>query len=143
MRKLISALIFIICPVIGNTSDDWFYMGKTNESKYYINIPSISEFNEYGSKLVKSWIKEEIYNDITKDGLTVGDHTMFLYQLDCKNNKIGLKSMTSYKGNKPFGIPTNKSYVEMRDVIPESIGQSILAYSCEGLRIKNTNSGSY
>lgn len=139
MNKTYLALsLFLVCtPTFA--SDDWFLMGNTKESKYYINMPSISETREYGKTIVKSWIKIQIFNDLTKDGLSVGDYTLMLYQVNCNENTIGVKTSTSYKDGKPYGSQINKTYVQMNDVIPESIGQSILAYSCEGNSIKKEN----
>lgn len=140
MKKFIFAMSIFLCSVTSQANDDWFYMGSTDESKYYINIQSITETKEFGKTLVKAWIKDEIFNDLTKDGLSVGDNSLMLYNLDCQENKIGLKASTSYKNRKMIpGKSFNRSYVEMKDVIPDSIGQSILAYGCEGMRIKNSS----
>ncbi|WP_335954013.1 surface-adhesin E family protein [Acinetobacter higginsii] len=132
--------LFILCLLIATSShsfaDDWFQINETDESKFYINVPSISETNSYGKKVVKAWIKDVIYNDLTKDGLSVGDNTMSLFYSNCEDNTVGIKSITQYKNGKVFGSQISNSYVNMKDVIPNSIGQSILTYSCEGMRIK-------
>ena len=139
MNKIFLAISLFLVSKGVLASDDWFLMGSTQESRYYINMPSISESTEYGKTIVKSWIKIQIYNDLTKDGLSVGDYSLMLYQVNCNENTIGLKTSTSYKAGKPYGSQINKSFVQMNDVIPESIGQDILAYTCEGNKIKKDN----
>lgn len=135
--------IFIVCTLLLSTSnsfaDDWFKINETDESRFYINIPSISETNYLGKNVVKAWIKDLIYNDLTKDGLSVGDYTMTLSYSNCDDKTVGIKSQTQYKAGKVFGNQINNSYVTMKDVIPNTIGESILAYSCEGLRLKNSS----
>ncbi|MBJ9481156.1 surface-adhesin E family protein [Acinetobacter baumannii] len=138
--------IFITCALLtvatNSIADDWFKINETDESKYYINIPSIAATNSYGKNVVKAWVKDLIYNDLTKDGLSVGDYSMILFYSNCNDNTVGIKSQTHYKNGKIFGTQLNNSYVNMRDVIPNTIGESILAYSCEGLRLKNEGKGS-
>lgn len=52
--------IFIACALlviaIHSLADEWFKINETDESRYYINIPSISETKSYG-EFVRSWIK--------------------------------------------------------------------------------------
>lgn len=141
MKKFIITLTLVTQSSYVLASEDWFEMGRTDESSYSINIPSLSETTLYGNKVVKSWIKEVIVYDITKDGLSVNDHIMLMYYSNCKENTLGLKSQTMYRKSKVFGQPINKSYVQMQDVIPGSIGQKILTYSCNGMEIKNSNQG--
>lgn len=143
MRTLFIVFFALLISISVKANTDWFKMGKTDEAIYSINIRTISQESLYGKQLVKAWIKEEIYNDISKDGLTVGDSTVMHYHSDCTNNKIGLKSSTTYRKGKMLGSSLNNSYVSMKDVIPDSIGESILSYSCEGMNIKQSNGDSY
>ncbi|MBJ8506551.1 hypothetical protein I6M96_16295 [Acinetobacter seifertii] len=138
MKKLFIACAFLVIAT-HSLANDWYKINETDESKYYINLPSISETNIYGRKVVKAWVKDLIYNDLTKDGLSVGDYTMSLFYSNCDDSTLGIKSLTQYKNGKVFGNQLNNSYVNMKDVIPNSIGESILNYSCEGMRLKNSS----
>lgn len=136
MKKLLVAIIVFIQTVQIYANEDWFKIGGNDEANFYINMRSISEFKLYGKPVVKAWIKREIYNDISKDGLSVGDYNMVMYYSNCEEKTLGVKSLTDYKKGKVFGASNNYSYVEMKDVIPDSIGEAILAYSCTGNEIK-------
>ncbi|MEN8321127.1 hypothetical protein [Acinetobacter junii] len=143
MNKLYLVTFIIAISTISKASDDWYPIATTDESKFFINVQNISESREYGKTIVKSWIKMQIFNDITKDGLSVGDYSLMLYHSNCEDNTVGMKSLTSYKNGKLFGNGVNKSYVQMNDAIPESIGESIIAYSCEGIKAKKAKQNEY
>ena len=132
MKKIIVLGLFFFTSLGSNAQDNWINIGKTDESNYYINFKSIEDAYDYNNTYVKAWIKSVIYNDITKDGLSVGDNTMVLYYSNCSKNQLGVKTLISYKNNKPFGPQINNTYPNMRDVIPETMGQLIFDYSCEG-----------
>lgn len=46
---------------------------------------------------------------------------MTLFYNNCDDKTIGIKSMTHYKNGKVFGTQLNNSYVNMNDVIPNTI----------------------
>lgn len=140
MKKLIYSLALIVFCTKALANSDWLEMGRTGEYNYFINVPSVKNINVYGKPMIQAWIKMVIYNDITKDGLTVGDYSLLLYQINCQDETIGLKSSTDYKNNgKTLGRSFDKTYVEMKDVIPNSIGQGILSYGCAAIDYKNSN----
>jgi hypothetical protein len=121
-----------------NAANDWVYLTITsdNEYKIFLNLPNIKEVSQYGKTYVHAWTKWVVYNDISKDGLAVGDHQMRLNRLDCENGMIGLASSASYRKGHIYGQSYTSSYVEMNNVIPESIGESILNAACYANEIK-------
>lgn len=114
-------------------AESWVFVGETDESKYYIDSDRIQTINEYGKNYQKIWVKELIYNDITKDGLTVGDYYLQLFQIDCKNQMFGMKVFASYKNNGHKIESEHLNRVSMRDAIPGSIGDSVVQYACNRL----------
>lgn len=135
MKNLCSVVCVLILGAISNLSfaADWKYITYSDENLYGIDINSISQVTEYPyQKYKKAWIKSAIQNDLTKDGMTVGDYTMMLYWADCNAKTIGLKAATPYKNdgkvipNKSFST----SYVSMKDIIPDTIGEGILDSIC-------------
>ena len=139
MKKFIYILGVIVFCSEAAAKSDWLEMGRTDEFNYFINVPSVKNINVYGKPIIQAWIKMEIYNDITKDGLSVGDYSLLLYHINCEDETIGLKSSTDYKSNgKTLGRSLNYTSVEMKDVIPNSIGQGILSYGCAAIEYKNS-----
>lgn len=132
MKKIVILGLFFFASLGANAEENWINIGKTDESNFYINFKSIEEAYDYNNTYVKSWIKSVIYNDITKDGLSVGDITMTLYYSNCSKNQLGVKTLIAYKNNKPFGSQINNTHPDMRDVIPETMGKLIFDYSCKG-----------
>lgn len=138
MKKIIYFFTLILISNSIFANEEWFEMGRTDESRYYLNVPSVKETNVYGKSVVQSWVKMVIFNDISKDGLSVGDYSMLLYQSNCDEETLGIKSITDYKKDRVFGRPTSNSYVQMKDVLPNSIGKAILEYSCAALEYKKS-----
>lgn len=135
MKNLIKIGCVLVLGLSSNLSfaADWKYINYSDEHVYGIDINSISQVNEYSyQKYKKAWIKNVIKNDLSKDGMTVGDYSMMLYWADCNTRTLGLKTSTSYKSNGKV-IPNysfSNSYVSMQDVIPETIGEGIIDAIC-------------
>lgn len=133
-----SGLIFLSSAAFAN--GEWVEAGQTDEAKYFINYQSIKEVSVYGVTMTQAWIKMVIYNDISKDGLSKGDYSMMLEQMDCSNETMGLKAITNYKKNgRVIGNSNSRSYTPMNEVIPGSVGQDILKLSCIAIEYKNSN----
>ena len=113
---------------------EWVLASKSNENITYVDINSISQVREYAyTHYKKAWFKQVIYNDISKDGMTVGDYTMSLDWFDCSGDSSGTKQIVSYKKNGQI-VPNSsrsRSYVNMTDVIPGTVGESMLQAVCD------------
>lgn len=117
-------------------ANDWIHLTSSNESHLYLNAPSVKEKKQYNQTLVQGWIKSVIFNDVTQDGLAVGDYYMTLYQVDCNEQKFGTITQTKYKKDKVFGQSYQPYSVNMQYAIPETIGESILESLCLTNEIK-------
>ena len=118
------------------SAEDWYKISSSNESHLYLNLPSVKEKKQYSQTLVQGWIKSVIYNDLTQDGLAVGDHYMSLYQVDCNEQKFGLVTETKYKNNKVLGQSYQPYSVNMQYAIPDTIGEGIIESLCLANEIK-------
>ena len=126
---LMSMMFFCSCFA----ESDWTALGSDDETVFGADRNSIAKINQYPyTNYKKIWTKSVIYNDLTKDGLTVGDYTLLLFWVDCSNQTIGTKAITQYKSNgKVFGESYNTSNVSMSDVVPNSRGAAILDLVCD------------
>ena len=130
MLKIVFALLMIgFFPVKANA--EWESVGSTDEHIYLIDPDKIRTASEYGKSYLKVWVKLVIYNDITKDGFSVGDYEIDLLHIDCNALTSGLKSYAKYKKNGNLVNSRQLTYVEMRDVIPNSVGEGILEKACQ------------
>ena len=130
MLKIVFALLMIgFFPVKANA--EWESVGSTDEHIYLIDPDKIRTASEYGKSYLKVWVKRVIYNDITKDGFSVGDYEIHLLHIDCNALTSGLKSYAEYKKNGNLVNSHQLTYVEMRDVIPNSVGEGILEKACQ------------
>lgn len=130
MLKIVFALL-MIGFFSAKANAEWESVGSTNENIYLIDPDKIRTASEYGKSYLKVWVKQVIYNDITKDGFSVGDYEIDLWHIDCNALTSGLKSYAEYKKNGNLVNSRQLTYVEMRDVIPNSVGEGVLEKACQ------------
>lgn len=130
MLKIVLALL-MIGFFSAKANAEWERVGSTDEDIYLIDPDKIRTASEYGKPYLKVWVKKIIYNDITKDGFTVGDYWIGLWHIDCNALTSGMKSYAEYRKNGSLVDSGQVSYVEMKDVIPSSIGEAILEKACQ------------
>ena len=133
VKQLILGLL-VCLPIGAFAVPQWIIASKSNESITYLDLNYISQVTDYSySHYKKAWFKHVIYNDISKDGKTVGDYTMSLDWINCSGNSSGTKQIISYKKNGQI-IPNSsrsRSYVNMEEVIPGTVGESMLDAVCK------------
>ncbi|WP_151707701.1 surface-adhesin E family protein [Acinetobacter junii] len=129
MKQLLVIFILLSISKVASASE-WLYLFSSDTKKYYVDVESVEKVNEFNDNLIKAWFKLEIFNDIEKDGLGVGDKTLILNNFDCKNKKIGFTQIINYKNNIPFGDSYNMPSAIMKDIIPDSTGAESLSRAC-------------
>lgn len=131
-KKVVTFILLACISGLSYAEANWVHIGSSNEHIFAIDHNSISQVSQYPyTNYKKAWVKSVIYNDVTKDGMTVKDYSMVLYWANCQGQAIGTKSITDYKSNgSVYGRSYTPSYVDMKDVVPDSIGSSILDAIC-------------
>lgn len=113
---------------------EWKMVYAANGFVISIDTNSISNVSEHPYQTNKKvWTRYLVYNDLVQDGLAVGDYLMILYWVNCNNKTLGLKSASSYNKLKNGTWKNNSqsnSYVSMEDIIPGSVGESIVNGVC-------------
>lgn len=133
INKVLMAGTLLSISLMSFAESNWKIVGTTKENVYGIDLNSIANVSEYPyQKNKKAWIKNVIVNDLTKDGMSVGDYNMILEWVNCNDRTLGYKSNTAYKkdGTLIPGLSSSRSYVKMDDVIPGTIGESIFEMIC-------------
>lgn len=132
MKNLISGLTLVL--LANNVyAVNWSFLGETDEYRFELDLDSIkkakrSEFDSYNT-VTQFWVKKTIINDLTKDGLSIGDRLLDLYHIDCKQDTLGIKSIVKYRNNKVIDSYTENT-VKMYPIVPDTIGSSYLKSVC-------------
>ncbi|MDV4317052.1 surface-adhesin E family protein [Acinetobacter indicus] len=126
--KLLLSLIIAI-PVVAQA--DWMEWNKDDEFTTYID-PKRTVKTYETLEQAEVWLKMVVHTDLSKDGLSVGDHRLVKYGVKCKTNELGLLAYYAYKKTKLIDsyIPRSTQY---EPVIPDSKGESILNIVCYAL----------
>lgn len=133
INKFFIASMFSLISISSFANSNWKVVGKTNEQIIGLDLNSISNVADFSYKNYKKvWVKNLIINDLTKDGMTIGDYTMILQWVSCGEKTIGYKSSTAYKkdGTVINNLSNSVSYVKMADVIPGTIGELVVDATC-------------
>lgn len=132
MKKLILAII--VCGISSIQASEWEYLGETDEFRYELDRQSIRKvptvYSSIESNVTQFWIKKIVINDISKDGLGLGDYTKNLYHVNCSADLLGFKTEVKYKGNRVIDSYTD-SYVKMTPIIPDTVGSSFAKAICD------------
>ncbi|WP_180108645.1 surface-adhesin E family protein [Acinetobacter sp. YH12147] len=124
-KKLLLSLIIAI-PVVAQA--DWMEWNKDDEFTIYLD-PKRTVKTYETLEQAEVWLKMVVHTDLSKDGLSVGDHRLVKYGVKCKTNELGLLAYYAYKKTKLIDsyIPRSTQY---EPVIPDSKGESILNIVC-------------
>ncbi len=118
-------------------ANDWIHIASGSEHKILLNVRSVQETQHLGTTYVQAWVKATINNDLTQDGMALGDYVMTLYRVDCNAKTYGTVSETKYKkAGRVFGQTYAPHYVEMEHVIPDTIAEFIVDTACLANEIK-------
>ncbi|MEB3793850.1 MULTISPECIES: surface-adhesin E family protein [unclassified Acinetobacter] len=129
MKRIFFVLPFALIATKELYAASWLPVFSSDTDRYYINIESVKK-TSYG--MVNAWFKKEIVKDTVKDGQTIGDYTLLMYQVDCEQRKYGVLSAQAYKNNKHMPNSSfTSSYSEMTPAVPESIGEGVVDKSCK------------
>lgn len=115
-------------------ASDWAWIGKNKEYAVFISPSSVKNVQKNARSPIyqQAWFKMHIQNDISKDGLRVGDYKLRLYQFDCAQQTVGL--VYSVDQNKLEGTTKTEQAknIEMKPAVPESMGQAFMDVICSG-----------
>ncbi|MDQ9112773.1 surface-adhesin E family protein [Acinetobacter baumannii] len=115
-------------------ADNWLQITNTTKSIFSFDPDNIDNVTYQGKSYIKTWIKEEELNQAKgQEGKLTGYKTMVLYYFDCQNKQLAIKSATRYRNGEPVkGNSINLNYLEFNDVIPGTVADDFLTYSCAG-----------
>ena len=122
-KKLLLSLIVVV-PVIAQA--EWVEVTHTNERKFYLNGTYIKD----NSDTVQYWVKSIIYNDLTKDGQSVGDFSMYNLSGKCNSRETALFAVTDYYNDGRAFRSDSIPYASYSVAVPASVGESLLLMAC-------------
>ena len=128
-KKLLLSLIVVV-PVIAQA--EWVEITRTNEKKYYLNNTYIKD----NSDIVQYWVKSIIYNDLTKDGQSVGDYSMQNFSGKCNSRETAFFAFTDYYNDGRVLRSDSRSYASYSVAVPESVGEFLLLAACAVVEVR-------
>lgn len=138
MKKNYILALFIIINLFTNTNAaHWVKINEVEMGLLEIDIDSLQYIDiENPSRIFKGWSKLTLYKDLPEDGLKTGDNAKSLQYYDCLNKQIKYVSYISYNEKGVVESIQHKN-PEFQDVIPESVGETILNSVCKIWEMKN------
>ncbi|HGI7032727.1 TPA: surface-adhesin E family protein [Klebsiella aerogenes] len=133
-KKLLLSLIVSV-PVVAQA--DWIEWSSDDEYTTYLD-PARTVKTYESLEQAEVWIKMVVHTDLSKDGLSVGDHRLAKYGVKCKTNELGFLAYYSYKKTKLIDSYVFRS-PQYEPVIPDSKGENILNLVCAMLYDKDNN----
>lgn len=127
-KKLLLGLIIAV-PVVAQA--DWMEWGKDDEFITYLD-PDRTVKTYETLEQAEVWLKMVVHTDLSKDGLSIGDHRLLKYGVKCKTNELGLLAYYAYKKTKLIDSQIFRS-PQYEPVIPDSKGENILYAVCDAL----------
>jgi hypothetical protein len=138
------ARVKIICTIAGATlalaslgavAADWSFVGQTDDSKLFVDATSLRP----AGKLYKAWFLYN-YEKPTQvpinSSLKVASSSKQLYAFDCAHGTYGPLQAVYLSGMNGSGAVveswTNSYAPELEDVVPDTIGESMLKRVCAG-----------
>lgn len=149
MRQYLNlkALCIMALPIIATSAwaEDWQEIGQNAEYKLFIAPSSVREVQHHPMQPTyqQAWFRFDIHQELSKDGLDVGDYKLRYYQIDCSQPAMGLVQGLDYQYPKNADTSndeqqavlvkeTNPKSIEMKKVSPSSIGQALADSVCSG-----------
>lgn len=108
----------------------WKLIGKNHEYLIYMSPSSVREISKNQMLLKQAWFKFDIHTDFSKDGLNVGDYKLRYYQFDCQAQTMGVASELDYLNDGTIAKEFVPSNVQMKPIVPNSIGHKLASHIC-------------
>lgn len=130
--RLTTGLLLASFAVMPAWANDWTLIGKNAEYELYLASSTIKtvQRNKISPKYQQAWFKFYIHNDMTKDGLRVGDYKLRYFQFDCAQQTLGLVSGVDYFQDGTIAKSEQPPAVDMKPIIPDSVGQGLSDAIC-------------
>ncbi len=133
----IVALLTVMSLSTSTNAAHWVKINKTEKGLFEIDRDSLQYIDvENPSRIFKGWSKLTLYKDLLEDGLKAGDYAKSLQYFDCLNKRVKYVVYISYNEKKVVESIQHKN-PEFQDVIPESVGETILNSVCKIWEMKN------
>lgn len=126
------ALNVMMLSTASANSGSWQFVGKNAEYELYIAPTTIKTIQrtQFAPKYQQAWFKFHIHTDLSKDGLRVGDYKLRYFQFDCAQQTLGLVKGIDYLQDGSIAKTEMPSNVEMKPIVPDSIGQGLSDAIC-------------
>lgn len=122
----------LLCLVVSTPTlvqAEWIQVLQGSEFTTYLDADRMVKTNE-SLGYAEAWAKQVVHTDLSKDGLSVGDHRLFKYAFRCNSGQIALIETHSYKGSKNLDSYRARTR-DYDSIIPESNGEYLFNLVCD------------
>lgn len=138
MKSFVIGLAFILFGKV-SLCQDWYYVGVDKDGdKWYVKSSYVKKEDDYGSgENIKIWTKKELKKTTIKrkgKSLTYTNaKELQLILANCSDKRIKVITTTVY--NSQGNVIVNYTYEDYEqewiDIVPDSVGESVLNKICE------------
>lgn len=132
LKRIGLASILSVVATVSYANSDWEWVGKNAEYAVFISPSSVKTVQKNARSPIyqQAWFKMHIQNDISKDGLRVGDYKLRLYQFDCAQQTVGLVYSVDQNKKDNQTVTEQAKTIDMKPAVPESMGQVFMDIIC-------------
>lgn len=133
-------LFLLLATNVNLFSQNWTEVTKDKfGNKFFIKSKIVSKGDDFGynQDIIKIWTKQIIkkvtdQRSKSKGKVYLNAYMLQLMEYDCKNMKLRVISSTAYSANGAvFGSEDFGSFADWEDVIPDSVGETMIEKVCE------------
>ena len=129
----LSILLLLSCwPSAPVGAADWHEVGISDDKTvYWVEVQSLSKQGD----IVVAWIKKAYADPQSASNGATYNSDKVLRHFDCKKRQSGIKAMSFYSGADWSGSVVytgnvSDEDVELSDIVPDTIGEAVLAFVC-------------
>jgi len=120
-------IFFLAMTSFTALSQDWIIAGKDADGVYLIK-----KHSQNSSKIWSKYVSKKLKYSKNSKTLYTSGYSMCLFDIDCADRKIDLRSSTTYSndGRVLSSFQMEDYDVNWEEVVPESVGEMILNKAC-------------
>jgi hypothetical protein len=134
-RRIAIGCVLACAPLLALAQNDWTLIARGGDnSGYYWRPGTVREIGVQRAVWVKIVpTKPKPVDEKKPDGKKYV-HALVLFHLDCDGQTMGTKSRQEYAADNSVVWGHTTQYVEMTPVVPDSVGESVVANVCSAPR---------
>lgn len=135
-KTLITAILLSIISITTSAAN-WVEIDRNEDRVIEVDLESLKNIGTIKKPIAKAWVKLTSFVDT--DSVSTDEYIIGSQQLDCSERKILYLSSRIYNIQGKVRTSSENNTKEYEDVIPDSMGETVLKGICSTLKLKSTN----